>query len=55
MAARYHHHLFSSLKPYNPVLLYDPKKTLHRIKRKFFNRSLSPFPWVKLEKIASRR
>ena len=54
MAAHYHHHLFSSLDRYNPVLLYDPRKTIQKIKRKFFDRNLSPFPWVKLEKKRSR-
>jgi ubiquinone/menaquinone biosynthesis C-methylase UbiE len=49
MAAHYHHHLFSSLNRYGPVLLYDPRKMIQRIKRKLFDRSLSPFPWVTLK------
>jgi ubiquinone/menaquinone biosynthesis C-methylase UbiE len=49
---RYHHHLFADLRAFNPELLHDPETLIHRIKRRFT--SLSPFPWIRLERGARR-
>ncbi len=50
MTAHYHHPLFSSLKNHRPAMLYNPKAPVQRVRRKFLNRSLSPFPWIRLTK-----
>lgn len=50
MAAHYHHHLYTSLAPFSPISLYDPKSLSNRIARKLFNPNLSPFRWIVIEK-----
>jgi ubiquinone/menaquinone biosynthesis C-methylase UbiE len=48
----YHHHVFSELVPFEPLLLYDPKCPLQRLLRKCVRRDLSPFPWIKVIKVS---
>jgi SAM-dependent methyltransferase len=48
MAAHYHHHLFSSLAPFGPVLMYNPKAPVQRVRRRLLSRGLSPFPWIRI-------
>lgn len=45
-AADYHHHPWTALAPFRPVVLYDPRRPLNRLKRRLGWGS--PFPWIKL-------
>ncbi len=49
MAAHYHHLCWKDFTSFNTEILYDPRGTWTRLKRKF-DRSISPFPWLKFSK-----
>lgn len=43
-----HHHLLSELDRYNVEIIYDPRKTASKVKRKLLNLHTSPFIWMKI-------
>ena len=46
MAPFYHHHRWSDLAPFDPVILYDPTRLGPRLRRALLNQRVSPFPWI---------
>ena len=49
MADDYHHHLHSSLAPFNPDVLYDPRAPLNRLAQWWWGETpRSPFEWLRI-------
>jgi len=50
MSKRYHHHSLHDLEIFNCSILYNPNTIINKIKRQF-DKTLSPFPWVKIKNV----
>ena len=51
MENHYFHHSFEMLDKFNFEIMYDPSSIQNRILRKWFVKDLSPFPWIRIQRI----
>lgn len=49
LVGHYHHHLWMELNEFNHEVVYDPRRLLNRVKRRFGS-IRSPFPIIKIKK-----
>lgn len=46
MAAYYFHHHWASISIFNPVIMYNPRSLVNRVRRRLLDDS--PFPWIRI-------
>ena len=51
MDMHYFHHSFEMLNKFNFEIMYDPMSIKNRIVRKWFEKDLSPFPWIRIQSV----
>jgi hypothetical protein len=48
LSETYHHHQLRAMKKFNPVVMYDPKRFVSKVRRKLFRQPAPQFPWLKI-------